>query len=84
MTWKPLVTRPHHVSGARGDNGAGTAREGTPEPKKVKEHSQLQAKRAYPTAGKELESLVIKHSAIEKIVKIPDEEWEHLKAVQRQ
>ena len=29
---------------------------GTPEPKKVKEHSQLQAKRAYPTAGKELES----------------------------
>ena len=35
-----------------------TAREGTPEPKKVKEHSQLQAKRAYPTAGKELELLV--------------------------
>ena len=48
-----------------------TAREGTPEPKKVKEHSQLQAKRAYPTAGKELELLVNKHSAIEKIVEIP-------------
>ena len=86
MTWKPLETRPHHVSGARGDSGADAshrqcrhgwtqtkkiAREGTPEPKKVKEHSQLQAKRAYPTAGKELELLVIKHSAIEKIVEIP-------------
>ena len=61
-----------------------TAREGTPEPKKVKEHSQLQAKRAYPTAGKELELLVIKRSAIEKIVEIPDEEWEFFRAVQRQ
>ena len=40
-------------------------------PRKVKEHSQLQAKRAYPTAGKELELLVNKHSAIEKIVEIP-------------
>ena len=74
------------MSGARGDSGADvshrqcrhgwtqtekTAREGTPEPKKVKEHSQLQAKRAYPTAGKELELLVNKHSAIEKIVEIP-------------
>ena len=39
--------------------------------KKVIEHSQLQAKRAYPTAGKELELLVIKHSASEKIVEIP-------------
>ena len=48
-----------------------TTREGTPEPKKVKEHSQLQAKRAYPTAGKELELLLKKHSAIEKIVEIP-------------
>ena len=53
------------------DSNEKTAREGTPEPKKVKEHSQLQAKRAYPTAGKELELLVIKHSAIEKIVEIP-------------
>ena len=61
-----------------------TAREGTPEPKKVREHSQLQAKRAYPTAGKELELLVNKHSAIEKIVEIPDEEWEFFRAVQRQ
>ena len=58
MTWKPLETRPHHVSGARGDSGADashrqcrhgwtqtkkTAREGTPEPKK--------SKRAQPTAG---------------------------------
>ena len=34
------------------DSNEKTAREGTPEPKKVKEHSQLQAKRAYPTAGK--------------------------------
>ena len=50
-----------------------TAREGTPEPKKVKEHSQLQAKRAYPTAGKEQELLVIKHSATEKIEEIPSE-----------
>ena len=47
--WKPLETRPHHVSGAPGDSGAGashrtvqawmdsrekTARDGTPEPKK--------------------------------------------------
>ena len=53
------------------DSNEKTAREGTPEPKKAKEHSQLQAKRAYPTAGKELELLVIKHSAIEKIVEIP-------------
>ena len=66
------------------DSNEKTAREGTPEAKKVKEHSQLQAKRAYPTAGKELEPLVIKHSAIEKIVEIPDEEWEFFKAVQRQ
>ena len=66
------------------DSNEKTAREGTPEPKKVKEHSQLQAKRAYPTAGKELELLVIKHSAIEKIVEIPDEEWEFFRAVQRQ
>ena len=71
MTWKPLETRPHHVSGARGDSGVDvshkqcrhgwtqikrkTAREGTSEPKKAKEHSQLQAKRACPTAGKELD-----------------------------
>ena len=65
--------------------------QGTQNLRKAKEHSQLQAKRAYPTAGertratqqqgKELELLVIKHSAIEKI---PDEEWELLKAVQRQ
>ena len=34
------------------DSNEKTAREGSPEPKKVKEHSQLQAKRAYPTAGK--------------------------------
>ena len=53
------------------DSNEKTAREGTPEPKKVKEHSQLQAKRAYPTAGKELELLVIRNSAIEKIVEIP-------------
>ena len=44
---------------------------GPQNPRKVKEHSQLQAKRAYPTAGKELELLVIKHSAIEKILEIP-------------
>ena len=25
MTWKPLETRPHHVSGARGDSGAGAS-----------------------------------------------------------
>ena len=43
-----------------------------------------EGKRAYPTAGKELESLVNKHSAIEKIVEIPDEEWEFFRAVQRQ
>ena len=55
------------------DSNEKTARGGTPEPKKVKEHSQLQAIRAYPTAGKELELLVIKHSAIEKIVEIPSE-----------
>ena len=51
MAWKPLETRPHHVSGARGDSGADashrtvqawmdsrekTAREGTPEPKNEK------------------------------------------------
>ena len=57
MTWKPLETRHHHVSGARGDSGADashrtaqawmdsrekTAREGTPEPKNDKS-SQLQA-----------------------------------------
>ena len=48
-----------------------TAREGTPEPKKVKEHSQLQAKEHTQPQGKELELLVNKHSAIEKIVEIP-------------
>ena len=48
-----------------------TAREGTPEPKKVKEHSQLQAKEHTQQQGKELELLGIKHSAIEKIVEIP-------------
>ena len=58
------------------DSNEKTAREGTPEPKKVKEHSQLQ--------GKELELLVIRNSAIEKIVKMPGEEWEFFKAVQRQ
>ena len=51
MAWKPLETRPHHVSGARGDSGTGashrtvqtwmdsrekTARGGTPETKKEK------------------------------------------------
>ena len=46
---------------------------GPQNPRKVKEHSQLQAKRVHPTAGKELELLVIKHSAIEKIVEIPSE-----------
>ena len=85
MAWKPLETRPHHVSGARGDSGADASHrqcrhgwtqtkkqpgKGPQNPRKVKEHSQLQAKRAYPTAGKELEVLVIKHSAIEKIVEI--------------
>ena len=25
MAWKPLETRPHHVSGARGDSGAGAS-----------------------------------------------------------
>ena len=57
-------------------------------PRKVKEHGQLQAKRAYPTAGKELELLVNKHSAIEKIEEIPGvvewSGWELLRAVQRQ
>ena len=51
MAWKPLETRPHHVSGARGDSGADashrtvqawmdsrekTSREGTPVPKNEK------------------------------------------------
>ena len=86
IAWKPLETRLHHVSGARGDSGAGASHrqcrngltktkkqpgKGPQNPRKVKEHSQLQVKRAYPTAGKELELLVIKHSAIEKIVEIP-------------
>ena len=66
------------------DSNEKTAREGTPEPKKSKRAQPTAGKRAYPNAGKELEPLVIKHSAIEKIVEIPDEEWEHLKAVQRQ
>ena len=57
---------------------------GPQNPRKVKEHSQQQAKRAYPIAGKELELLVFKHSAMEKIVKMPGEEWEFFKAVQRQ
>ena len=48
-----------------------TAKEGTPEPKKVKEHSQLQAKEHTQQQGKELELLVNKLSAIEKIVEIP-------------
>ena len=61
-----------------------TAREGTPEPKKVKEHSQLQAKEHTQQQGKELELLVIRNSAIEKVVKMPGEEWEFFKAVQRQ
>ena len=50
-----------------------TAREGTPEPKKVKEHSQLQAKEHTQQQGEELELLVNKHSAIEKIVEIPSQ-----------
>ena len=53
------------------DSNEKTAREGTPEPKKVKEHSQLQAKEHTQQQGKELELLVNKHSAIEKIVEIP-------------
>ena len=87
------------MSGARGDGGADASHrqcrhgwtqtktqpgKGPQNPRKVKEHGQLQTKRAYPTAGKELELLVIKHSAIEEIMEIPDEEWEHFKAVQRQ
>ena len=50
MAWKPLETRPHHVSGARGVaaqvsrhrtvqawmDSKETAREGTPEPKTEK------------------------------------------------
>ena len=48
-----------------------TAREGTPEPKKAKEHSQLQAKEHTQQQGKELELLVTRNSAIEKIVEIP-------------
>ena len=86
MAWKPLETRPHHESGARGDSGADASHrqcrhgrtqtkkqlgKGPQNPRKVKEHSQLQAKGAYPTAGRELEPLVIEHSAIEKIVEIP-------------
>ena len=87
------------MSGARGDSGADASRrqcrhgwtqtkkqpgKGPQNPRKVKEHSQLQAKEHTQQQGKEPEPLVIKHSAIEKIVEIPDEEWEHLKAVQRQ
>ena len=57
-----------------------TAREGTPEPKKAKEHTQQQ--------GKKLELLLNKHSTIEKIVEIPSvvewSGWELLRAVQRQ
>ena len=72
------------MSGARGDSGADvshrqcrhgwtqtkrkTAREGTPEPKKSKRAQPTAGKRA---AGKELELLVNKHSAIEKIMEIP-------------
>ena len=52
------------------DSNEKTAREGTPEPKKVKEHSQLQAKEHTQPQGKEPEVLVNKHSAIEKIVEI--------------
>ena len=67
MAWKPLEARPRHVSRARGDSGADASHrqcrhgwtqtkkqpgKGPQNPRKVKEHSQLQAKRAYPTAGK--------------------------------
>ena len=38
---------------------------------KAKEHSQLQAKEHTQPQGKELKLLVIKHSAIEKIVEMP-------------
>ena len=59
------------------DSNEKTAREGTPEPNcRRKEHTQQQ--------GKELELLVIRNSAIEKIVKMPGEEWQFFKAVQRQ
>ena len=99
MAWKPLETRPHHVSGARGDSGADASHrqcrhgrtqtknqpgKGPQNPRKVKEHSQLQAKEHTQQQGKELELLVIRNSAIEKIVKMPGEEWEFFKSVQRQ
>ena len=87
MAWKPLETRPHHVSGARGDSGADashrtvqawmgsnekTAREGTPEPKKRQKSTANCRRKSIPNSrGKELTLLVIKHSAIEKIVKMP-------------
>ena len=44
------------------DSNEKTAREGT---------RTQESKRAYPTAGKEMELLVNKHSAIEKIVEVP-------------
>ena len=73
-----METRPHHVSGARGDSGADAShrqcRHGWTQAKKQPgkgPQNPRKGKRAYPTAGKELESLVNKHSAIEKIVEIP-------------
>ena len=48
----------------------GLKRKGPQNPRK-KEHSQLQAKEHTQQQGKELEPLVIKHSAIEKIVEMP-------------
>ena len=44
---------------------------GPQNPRKVKEHSQLQAKEHIQQQGKEPEPLVNKHSAIEKFVEIP-------------
>ena len=75
------------MSGARGDSGADVShrqcRHGWTQTKKknsqgrdprTQESKRAQptaGERAYPTAGKELELLVNKHSAIEKIVEIP-------------
>ena len=52
MAWKPLETRPHHVSGARGDSGADASHRTVQGPQNPRMKRATTAGKSGPTAGK--------------------------------